>query len=290
MQWLSRPSRAPNAAGSDFSLEVQKQLAAQGKTFASYGLDGGNSLNPLMHQIHDGRVPAEKAIAFRALAERSAQAGVKGFGEIALHHLSLNDLHAYETIPADDELDRVLIDVAAKYDLVMDVHFDPVLARMAKPVALTSPKNPSEFEANFEPFERLLAYNRQVKIIWAHAGGNDMLGSFTPQLAATMLAKHPNLFMSLRPRGMQPGVMLQGPGKLNPEWVAVVEKFADRFVMGSDSFLVADNAQGGPAARIFAERSAAQRQGIMTVLSVLPLMWRVKVGVDNAVRLYRLDQ
>lgn len=276
----------PNVAGSDF-LEVHQQLASQGRSFAV--MAGGNSLNPLMHQIHDGKVPQEKVAAFKALAERSAQAGVKGFGEIALHHLSLNDQHAYEAIPADDELVKVLIDVVAQYDLVLDVHFDPVLARMAKPAALTSPNNPSEFEPNFEAFERMLAYNRKAKIVWAHAGGVDMLGSFTPQLASTMLAKHPNLYMSLRPRGMQAGVMLQGAGKLNPEWVSVVEKYADRFVMGSDSFLVADNAQGGPAARIFAQRSGLQRQGIQTVLSALRPDVARKVGVENALRLYKLE-
>ena len=131
-------------------------------------------------------------------------------------------------------------------------------------------------------------YKRQVKIIWAHAGGTDLLGAFTPQLAGAMLAKHPNLYMSLRPRGMQAGVMLQGKGRLNPEWVDVVERFSDRFVMGSDSFLVADGAQGGPAARIFAERSGAQRQGILAVLAALRPEVARKIAVENAVRLYKL--
>jgi hypothetical protein len=275
----------PNSAGADF-LEVQRQLASDAPSFTV--MAGGNSLNPLMHQIYEGKVPHAKVTQFKALADRAVQSGVKGFGEIALHHLSLNDAHAYEAIPADDELVKILVDVVAQYDLVLDVHFDPVLAKMAKPEALTSRNNPEEFEPNFEAFERLLAYNRKAKIVWAHAGGNDMLGNFTPQLAATMLAKHPNLYMSLRPRGMQPGVMLQGRGKLNLEWVAVVEKYADRFVMGSDSFLVADGAQGGPAARIFAERSAAQRDGIQAVLRALPPDVARKVGVDNAVRLYKL--
>lgn len=276
----------PNIAGADF-LEVQRQLAAQGKHFAV--MAGGNALNPLMHQIHGGKAPPEKVAAFRALAEQSAQSGVKGFGEIALHHLSLNDLHAYEAIPADDDLVKILVDVVAQYDLVLDLHFDPVLARMAKPAELTSPNNPAEFAPNFEAFERLLAYNRKARIVWAHAGGNDMLGDFTPRLVDAMLERHPNLSMSLRPRGMQVGVMLQGRGKINPEWMAVVQKHADRFVMGSDSFLVADKAQGGPAARIFAERSATQRQGILMVLAALPPEVARKVAFQNAVRLYKLE-
>jgi hypothetical protein len=149
----------PGPSGADF-LEVQKLIAPYGKRFAVLG--GGNSLNPLMHQIYEGKVPAETIEKFRALAERSATSGVKGFGEIALHHISLNDQHAYEAIPADDELVKILVDVVARHDLVIDVHFDPVLASMAKPARLMSPNNPAAFEPNFEAFERMLAYNRKA--------------------------------------------------------------------------------------------------------------------------------
>lgn len=281
----------PGPSGADF-LEVQKLVAPYGKRFAVLG--GGNSLNPLMHQIYEGKVPAETIEKFRALAERSATSGVKGFGEIALHHISLNDQHAYEAIPADDELVKILVDVVAKHDLVIDVHFDPVLASMAKPARLTSPNNPPTFEANFEAFERMLAYNRKAKIVWAHAGGVDMLGHYTPQLVVSLLEKHPNLYFSLRPMGRDPGVMLQVGGgpkgkRLNPEWVAVVEKYPDRFVMGSDSFLVADSAQRVGAARIFAENSARMRQAIRDVLSALKPEIARKVGYENAERLYKLN-
>nr|CBA31860.1 hypothetical protein Csp_D29230 [Curvibacter putative symbiont of Hydra magnipapillata] len=279
-------SPRPALNGPDF-LEVQRILAQHGKRFAV--LAGGNSLNPMMHHLHEGKLPPDAIEKFQALAERSAQSGVKGFGEIALHHISLNEQHAYEVIPADDALVKILVDTVAKYDLILDVHFDPVLAKMVKPSVLTSSRNPGEFEPNFEAFERLLAHNRKAKIVWAHAGGTDMLGSFTPQLAAAMLAKHPNLYMSLRPRGQQPSVMLPARGRLNSDWVAVVEKYADRFVMGSDSFLVADSFQGGGAARIFAERSANQRQGIQMVLAALRPEVARKVGSENAIRLYKLE-
>lgn len=279
----------PGQAGSNF-LEVQKLLEPHGKRFAV--LAGGNSLNPLMHQIYEGKVPADTVERFRALAEHSATSGVKGFGEIALHHISLNDQHAYEAIPADDELVKILVDVVAQHGLVIDVHFDPVLAKMAKPEKLESPNNPAEFEPNFEAFERMLAYNRKARIVWAHAGGVDMLGHYTPQLVQTLLERHPNLFFSLRPMGREPGVMLRaGPkGKrLNPEWVAVVEKYPDRFVVGSDSFLVADSAQRVGAARIFAAASARQRQAIREVLAALKPDVARKVGYENAERLYQLN-
>lgn len=279
----------PGPSGSNF-LEVQKLLEPYGKRFAVLG--GGNSLNPLMHQIYEGKVPPETVEKFRALAERTAASGVRGFGEIALHHLSLNDQHAYEAIPADDELVKVLVDVVAAHDLVIDVHFDPVLAQMEKPKRLNSPNNPPTFEPNLDAFERMLAYNRKAKIVWAHAGGVDMLGNYTPQLVARMLEKHPNLYFSLRPLGRDPGVMLQAGGGrkvLNPEWVAVVEKYPDRFVMGSDSFLVADNAQRVGAARIFAANSDRMRQAIREVLAAFKPELARKVGYENAERLYKLN-
>ena len=280
----------PGQAGANF-VELQKLLAAHGKRFAVLG--GGNSLNPLMHQIYEGKIPPETVERFQVLAERTAASGVRGFGEIALHHISLNDQHAYEVIPADDTLVKILLDTVARHDAVIDIHFDAVLAKMARPERLNSPNNPTEFEPNFEAFERMLAYNRNAKVVWAHAGGVDMLGNFTPQLASRMLEKHPNLYMSLRPFGRQPGVMLQvrpkGPKQLNPEWVAVVEKFADRFVMGSDSFLVSDNAQRVGPARIFSENSFNMRQAIRDVLAALKPDVARKVGYENAERLYKLQ-
>lgn len=286
----------PGQTGANF-LEIQKLLEPHGKRFAVLG--GGNSLNPLMHQIYEGKVPPEAVEKFRALAERTATSGVKGFGEIALHHISANDQHAYEVIPADDDLVKILVDVVAKYDLVIDVHFDPVMAKMVRPAHMKSPNNPAEFEPNFEAFERMLAYNRKARIVWAHAGGADMLGNFTPQLVQTLLDRHPNLFFSLRPvafgpMARDPGVMLQAVGaskgrRLNSEWVSVVEKYPDRFVMGSDSFLVADSAQRVGSARIFAANSARQRQGIVEVLGALKPETARKVGIENAMRLYKLD-
>lgn len=280
----------PGQAGVNF-VELQKLLSEQGKRFAVLG--GGNSLNPLMHQIYEGKVPPETVERFRALAERTASSGVRGFGEIALHHISLNEQHAYEVIPADDTLVKILLDVVAQHDLVIDIHFDAVLAKMARPERLTSPNNPAEFEPNFEAFERMLAHNRNAKVVWAHAGGVDVLGNFTPQLVSRMLDKHANLYMSLRPFGRQPGVMLQvrpkGPKQLNSDWVAVVEKYSDRFVMGSDSFLVADNAQRAGAAKIFSENSFNIRQAIREVLVALKPDVARKVAYENAERLYKLQ-
>ncbi len=279
----------PRPTGSDF-LEVMQALAPYGKRFAVLG--GGNSVNSVMHLLYEKETGAEGLERFRALVAKTATSGVKGFGEIALHHISLNDQHAYELIPADDALVRIIVDAAAEHDLVLDIHFDAVLAAMARPEQLKSPNNPATFEPNFEAFERLLAYNRKAKIVWAHAGGNDPLGNFRPALAQQMLEKHPNLYMSLRPSaggsgGRGPRAQQAGP--ISAEWMAVVEKYADRFVIGSDSFLVADSAKMVGAARIFSARSADVRRRVQEMLQSFKPDVARKVGYENAERLYKLN-
>jgi predicted TIM-barrel fold metal-dependent hydrolase len=69
----------------------------------------------------------------------------------------------------------------------------------------------------------------------------------------------------------------------------VVEKYSDRFVMGSDSFLVADNAQRAGAAKIFSENSFNIRQAIREVLVALKPDVARKVAYENAERLYKLQ-
>ena len=249
-------------------------------------LGGGASLNPML-QAAANRTPGPAEVqAYRQRAEVIASSGAKGFGEIALHHLSMTSKHPYEMVSADHPFLKVLMDVAAAHDLPIDLHFDPILAQSTLPDALRGSKNPSTFAPNVEGFERLLAYNRAAKVVWAHAGGGDDFGSFTPHLVTRMLTEHPNLYLSLRPRSKRPGAIL-GTGERNDEWLAVVESFPDRFVMGSDSFFV-QSTRGG-AAQDFAERLGVQTQAIRRVLQFLTPETARKVGRANAVRLYHLD-
>jgi hypothetical protein len=88
---------------------------------------------------------------------------------------------------------------------------------MPMPAEYKAP-NPPELHANIAPLERLLSHNQRAKIIWAHAGA-DNLGYRTPELSRRLLQAHPNLYMEIKYDPNFPG---KDPpivnGKLKPEW------------------------------------------------------------------------
>ncbi|MDH3444482.1 MAG: amidohydrolase [Deltaproteobacteria bacterium] len=251
-------------------------------------LGGGGSLNPMLQRAGKSpEVADEIHRRFEETAERILAKGAVGFGEITAHHLSLSPSHAYESVPADHPLLLLLADIAAKHDVPIDLHFDPVPADEDTPYHLSSPRNPPVLKANVAGFERLLAHNRRAKIVWAHAG-SDPLGNFTPRLVRELLGRHPNLALSIRPTNPRPGAMVHPKGRIDADWVAVLQDFPQRFVIGSDSMVVATNYTGPNAPRIFAPRAAMQRQGIGRLLSRVSPDLAKRIGYENAERLYRL--
>jgi hypothetical protein len=193
-------------------------------------------------------------------------------------------------VDADHPLLRLLADVAARHAAVIDLHFDVVAEDMKAPEWLASPPNPSSFRANVAGFERLLEHNRGARIVWAHLG-SDQLGWWTVDLSRRLLAKHPNLFMSLR---LAPGRVPQNhpllpDGALRPEWLGLFREFSDRFVIGADTFIVSPSVRGGGPGVIFAQRAPMIRQRTRAFLAALPGDLARKIGAENAIRLYRLE-
>ena len=249
---------------------------------------GGGTLNPMLQAAGKASVVTEEARRrFEETAQSIIASGAKGFGEIAAHHVSLSPSHGYESVPADHPLLLLLADIAAQHDVPIDLHFDPVPSDVEKPAHLSSPKNPAMFKENLGGLERLLAHNRKTKIVWAHAGG-DPVGFFTPKLAREMLGRHANLSFSVRPVNRQPGAMMSPKGSINSEWIAVLRDFPDRFVIGSDTFVVPSRYTGPEAPRIFASRADVQLRGIRRLLSHLPADVARRIGYENAQRLYQL--
>lgn len=75
----------------------------------------------------------------------------------------------------------------------------------------------------------LFAHNAKARIIWAHTGF-----SVPAQRVAELLDQHPDaLWGELSYRG---GVTA-GDGKLTPEWRALFERYPDRFLLGSDTWI-----------------------------------------------------
>lgn len=253
-------------------------------------LGGGGSLNPMIQEAGRQTTIGDRLRkSFEETAAAILRAGAAGFGEITAHHLSLVANHPYESAPADHPLLLLLADLAGNKDAVIDFHFDVVVEDMKAPEWLPPP-NPASFQANLAAFERLLAHNRNARIVWAHAG-SDMLGQWTVSLSRMLLAKHPNLFLSLR---MAPGRApenhpLNANDQIKPEWHRLLNDFPDRFVIGGDQFFVADAVIAGPA-RVFAQRAGITRQRANLFLAALPEGLARKIGFENALRIYKLKE
>lgn len=243
---------------------------------------GGGILNPMIQQTPADAVSEETRQRFRALADEVVACGVRGFGEIAAHHLSLgrHRNHPYEWVPPDHPLMLLLADIAAEKGLPIDLHIDMVPADMPRPERPGfNTNNPEVLKANLATFERLLAHNRNARIIWAHAGTDPLL-TRTPALQRELLTRHPNLYMSLRPGPAKAGppaaAAFDAGGALKQEWLALIRDFADRFVLGSDEF--------HPA---FANsRTTPGVDGLRRLIDQLPPDVAKKVAHENAELLF----
>ncbi|MBI4985104.1 MAG: amidohydrolase family protein [Rhodocyclales bacterium] len=245
---------------------------------------GGGTLNPLIHGIEAAQVSAEQGQRFRSAAEEILKDGALAFGEIALHHLSsarMGERHPYESVAADHPLLLLLADIAAEKGVPIDLHLDVVPQDMPLPPGPFNAATPRELAANLPAFERLLAHNRKAAVIWAHAGA-DPLRTRTPAMQRELLARHPNLYMSLRigRGGPDPSAAMTEDAQLKPEWRALLIEFPDRFVIGSDSFHPPHaNLRRTPAAALAFSRALVEQ---------LPAAVGRAVAYENAVRLYRL--
>ena len=105
---------------------------------------------------------------------------------------------------ADTELVKQTVDFAVAHDLYLHAHSDA------------------------EAIEILMRHNPRAQIIWAHTGF-----SLSADRVAALLAKYPKLWGELSYRS---GIV-DGAGRLTPEWRALFEKYPDRFLLGSDTWV-----------------------------------------------------
>jgi predicted TIM-barrel fold metal-dependent hydrolase len=250
-------------------------------------LGGGGTLNPMIHAAKGSSTLSDAARRdFETKAEQILAAGAVGFGEITAHHVSYFAQHPYETIPADHPMLLLLADIAARRDVPVDLHMDPVPSDMAAPARLAERggNNPRTLAANIDGFERLLAHNRRARIVWAHAG-RDSLGTWTVALSRRLLQQHPNLYMSLSlhpPFGLVAENSLLGDGgQPNASWIALIEEFPDRFVVGSDYFHQAPGREG--------QTIGPPTPAIRRFVNALPAGLGARVAHENAGRLYRVS-
>jgi predicted TIM-barrel fold metal-dependent hydrolase len=253
-------------------------------------LGGGGTLNPMLHSNSDpARVTAQVRTKFAAEARRLIDGGAKGFGEIGSLHISLSRQHGYTYVPADHPLLKLLADIAAERGVPIDLHMDAARSEMTPPPQLAKfPNNPQKFPATLEGLEGLLSHNRKAIIVWAHCG-TDHLGDFNAGTVAGLMQRHANLYLSLKVTGPRAQTLnkLFSPGRLDPEWRALFERFPDRFTIGTDNFY-ADPKGQGPTME-FSRKAEPRLQATAAFLSLLPPGLARKIGRDNAIKLYRLN-
>ena len=240
-------------------------------------LGGGGTLNPMIIDAQrTGNAGPEVRKKFRDTAERLIAQGIVGVGEVSIEHLSLpqSPVKDYEYAAADSPLMLLLADIAAEHNIPIDLHMEALPQTIPTPTEY-GPPNPPQLQGNIAAFERLLAHNRNTKMIWAHAG-SDNIGFRTPQLMRGMLQRNSNLYLEIK---FDPGFPGKDPpiadGKLKPEWLKLYTDFPDRFIIGSDQHF--DPPATVPLAR-------AQQNALL--LDQLPPDVRRKIAMENAQRLY----
>ena len=112
----------------------------------------------------------------------------------------------------------------------------------------------------------LFAHNPKVKIVWAHTGF-----STGPEMIEKYLQKYPNLWGELSYR-----YDVTEAGKLKQSWRRLFEKYPDRFIVGSDTWVTE---RWGQYASIM--------NGYRDWLAELPKDVAEKIAYRNAERLFR---
>lgn len=121
----------------------------------------------------------------------------------------LGEFHLYDSTDADGPVARQLMTLADDKGLAILAHVDDVA------------------------IDRLMAHTpskgQKTSLIWAHTG----IGGTPVQRVEALLVRYPRLMAELSYR---PGLTCEG-GHLCPEWHALLLRYPDRFLVGSDTWI-----------------------------------------------------
>ncbi len=157
-------------------------------------------------------------------------------------HLGIGEFHLINAAQAGTPEIKQLTELALAHDIMVHVHAGP------------------------EPVEALFAVEPKLKILWAHAGLS------TPAAGVdALLARYDRLWteLSFRAGDIAPG------GRLDPAWAALFQRYPDRFMIGTDTYVNARWAAYG-------EVIAAHRRW----LAQLPRPLAEAIAFRNATRLF----
>ena len=117
----------------------------------------------------------------------------------------LGEFHLYDSANANGPVARKLLQLAEKQQLAVLAHVDDVA------------------------IDLLMAHAPKARLIWAHTG----IGGAPAARVDALMARYPLLMGELSYR---PGLTCD-EGQLCPEWRALVTKYPDRFLIGSDTWV-----------------------------------------------------
>jgi len=157
-------------------------------------------------------------------------------------HEGIGEFHIHRLDTSDEPLFRKVIEMAKTRDIPLHVHSGP------------------------EPIRWLYSLDPDVKIIWAHTG----LGE-PANVVFELMSDFPELYADT---SLREHVILSG-GDLDPAWRAIVVKFQDRLMIGSDTWV---NGQWANYASII----DSHREW----LSKLPESVARKIAYQNAEKLF----
>jgi len=145
---------------------------------------------------------------------------IKGIGEVMSRHDDLTALTYGEPPHADSPALMAVYDLAAEYHVPVLIHHNIAGSYMDNPIYLQEMKN-------------ALAHNRNTNIIWAHVGISRRVEiSNLPQIADQMLKENKNLYYDIS-WVVYDDYIVKNENSLKT-WAALIEKYPDRFMVGSD--------------------------------------------------------
>jgi hypothetical protein len=159
----------------------------------------------------------------------------------------IGEFHLYDSANARGPVAVKLMALAEEKQLVVLAHVDDVA------IDLLMASTPSK--------------GKKVRLIWAHTG----IGGSPVERVDALLAKYPGLMGELSYR---PGLTCDG-GRLCPEWRALILKYPERFLIGSDTWV-------NQRWQYYEETM----KGYRTWLGDLPAPVAQKVGWDNGAELF----
>lgn len=200
-----------------------------------------------------------------------------GIGEVLTRHDALTALTAGETARADHPALMAVYKVAAKHQLPVLLHSNLSSLREDEPI--------------YQPeLETALKKNPDTRFILAHAGTSESVEALQkplsnlPQILEDLLQRYDNLSIDLS-WSVRDHYLFQSEDEVDRDWLALIQKFPDRFLIGSDKvgkFNGLDKNLGGYAALLDKlSEEAADRVARRNALELLPPRGAGKVAVSE---------